>query len=97
MPFTGVDPVHGSWLSMNCISEAERSVTMAIHIMGANVAGIVGAQIFRSDDSPPFYPRGWTVILSLVATAVVATLVSNLQYLILNRTGRRPEGSKWKL
>ncbi|EEU37612.1 uncharacterized protein NECHADRAFT_53615, partial [Fusarium vanettenii 77-13-4] len=95
--FTGVDPVHGSWLSMNCLSEAERSVTMAIHIMGANVAGIVGAQIFRSDDSPPFYPRGWTVILSLVATAVAATLVSNLQYLILNRTGRRPEGSKWKL
>ncbi|KAJ3459493.1 hypothetical protein MRS44_015566 [Fusarium solani] len=94
---TSWHPVHGSWLSMNCISEAERSVTMAIHIMGANVAGIVGAQIFRSDDSPPFYPRGWTVILSLVATAVVATLVSNLQYLILNRTGRRPEGSKWKL
>lgn len=70
---------------MNCISEAERSITMAIHIMGANIAGIVGAQIFRSDDSPPFYPRGWSVILALIATAVAATIISNAQYLLLNR------------
>lgn len=70
---------------------------MAIHIMGANMAGIVGAQIFRSDDNPPYYPRGWNVILALVATAVAATIISNLQYVILNRTGRRPEGFKWKI
>ena len=34
--------------------------------MGANIAGIYGAQIFREDDSPR-YRRGFTVDIAIVA------------------------------
>lgn len=44
--------------------------------MAANCAGIVGGQLFRSDDLP-YYHRGWSVIAGLMsaALAVAATLV----------------------
>lgn len=85
-------------MAMNCRTEAERSITMAIHIMGANLAGIVGAQFFRSDDSPPYYPRGWTVIISTVAAAVAAIAFANAQYILLNRRASKgPSEWRWKL
>ncbi|RVX76116.1 hypothetical protein B0A52_00473 [Exophiala mesophila] len=87
--------VHGSWLAMNCVTEGERSVTMAIHIMGANLAGIIGAQLFRQEDRP-YYPKGWMAILILITFALVASGLANLQYIILNRKGKHPKGQKYR-
>lgn len=66
---------------------------MAIHIMSANCAGLIGSQLFRADDAP-FYPRGWTVIVALSAVAVVCSVIANLQYYLgndrkLQRSGLR--------
>lgn len=90
---TVTDPTNGVWLSLNTKSPTERSITMAIHIMSANCAGLIGSQLFRADDAP-YYPRGWTVIVALSATAVVLSVVANLQYYIgngrkLKRSGLR--------
>lgn len=60
---------------------------MAIIIMSANTGGIVGSQIFQAKDGP-LYPVGWSVILALVTLGLVASVVANLQYFILN-------GRKW--
>ncbi|KAH8681809.1 major facilitator superfamily domain-containing protein [Xylariales sp. PMI_506] len=79
-------PVNGSWLSLNAKSQGERSITMAIHIMSANLSGIIGGQIFRSDDAP-LYHRGWTVIVILSSLATFFALWANIQYWWLN--GRR--------
>ncbi|KAH6683625.1 major facilitator superfamily domain-containing protein [Plectosphaerella plurivora] len=90
-----VDPLHGSWLAMNCQTQAERSITMAIHIMGANLAGVIGGQFFRSEDTPPYYPRGWTVIVAMTVVAVAAAIFANAQYLLLNWHARKGS-NEWR-
>lgn len=61
---------------------------MAIFIMGANLSGIIGSQIFQADDAP-LYERGWTVIMILVSVALLMAVVANLQYWLLNRLQKR--------
>jgi hypothetical protein len=64
---------------------------MALFVMTANTAGIAGAQIFQAHDAP-LYQTGFTVILSLACVGVAAAIVSNLQYLWLNRRLALKEG-----
>lgn len=61
--------------------------------MSANLAGIIGSQLFREGDGP-YYPKGWTAILSLVTVAFVMSAVANAQYFFLNRRLRNKEGMK---
>jgi len=42
--------------------------------MGANIAGIYGAQIFRSDDNP-LYRRGFAINLAIISTAIVLATI----------------------
>ena len=42
-------------------------------IMGANIAGIYGAQIFRQDDRP-FYRRGFAVAIAVLAVGLVLAI-----------------------
>ncbi|OJD28788.1 alternative sulfate transporter [Diplodia corticola] len=76
--------VNGSWLALNARSAGERSITMALFIMAANAAGIVGGQLFQASDKP-LYQTGWTVIVALTSIGLVFTILSNLQYWWLNR------------
>ena len=57
---------------------------MAILIMSANAAGIIGSQYFQASDAP-LYPIGWTAIASVVGVAFLAMIWANLQYWVLNR------------
>ncbi|KAK0751655.1 alternative sulfate transporter [Schizothecium vesticola] len=84
-------PTNGSWMALNASTAGERSLTMAVLIMAANTAGIVGSQIFQQADRP-LYRTGWTVIVSLVSFALVASVVANAQYYFLNKR-RRGTGS----
>ncbi|KAG9503523.1 hypothetical protein J7337_003474 [Fusarium musae] len=77
-------PLNGSWLAVNIRNPAERSITMALLIMTANAAGLAGAQIFQAHDAP-LYRTGFTVILTLASIALVFAIVSNAQYLWLNK------------
>ncbi|KAH8172467.1 major facilitator superfamily protein [Sarocladium implicatum] len=77
-------PVHGSWMALNTKSSGERSITMAIFIMSANLAGLASGQIFQAEDKP-LYRTAWTTVLSLSCFGVVAAAWSNLQYWFLNR------------
>ncbi|KAF4498931.1 nicotinamide mononucleotide permease [Fusarium agapanthi] len=100
-------PLNGSWLAVNIRNPAERSITMALLIMTANAAGLAGAQIFQAHDAP-LYRTGFTVILTLASIALVFAIVSNMQYLWLNKKlaakGRLEEeqveaageGDKWR-
>lgn len=74
-----IDPVNGSWMSLNAKSAGERSVTLAILIMSANTAGIIGSQLFQSEDGP-LYRAGWTAILLLLTVALFASIIANAQY-----------------
>ncbi|EEY21879.1 alternative sulfate transporter [Verticillium alfalfae VaMs.102] len=65
---------HGSWLSLNAQTPSERAMRMACFIMSANVAGLIGAQLFRADDRP-FYHRGWTIAVVFMALSVACVLL----------------------
>jgi hypothetical protein len=43
-------------------------------IMAANCAGIVGGQLFRSDDLP-YYHRGWTIAVAFMAFSLFLVIV----------------------
>lgn len=75
---------HGSWLAINARTPAERSIRMALFIMAANCAGIVGGQLFRSDDLP-YYHRGWTIAVAFMAFSVAVTLALLALYATANR------------
>ncbi|KAH8898031.1 alternative sulfate transporter [Thozetella sp. PMI_491] len=77
--------VHGSWLSINAQSPAERSIRMAIFIMSANCAGIVGGQLFRSDDLP-YYHRGWNIAVAFMAMSVICVIVLIALYAYSNKS-----------
>lgn len=77
-------PINGSWMALNSRSAGERSITLAIMIMSANAAGIIGSQFFRANDAPD-YEFGWTLIVALVSVAFFCTIWANFQYWYLNR------------
>lgn len=82
--------VNGSWLALNARTAGERSITMALFIMAANAAGIVGGQLFQSNDKP-LYQTGWTSIVALTSVGLVFAVLANLQYWWLNRKIKRRE------
>ncbi|KAF5700615.1 alternative sulfate transporter [Fusarium globosum] len=76
--------VNGSWLSINASCPEKRAIRMAMFIMAANCAGIVGGQLFRSDDLP-YYHRGWTIIAVLMSIALSAVISLLIIYWQANR------------
>ncbi|KZL70815.1 alternative sulfate transporter [Colletotrichum incanum] len=88
--------INGSWLSLNARSAGERSITLAIYIMAANCNGIIGPQLFRAGDGP-YYPKGFSYIVGFLAAAFVLSLVTILQYSLLNRRAMSRPGLKFHL
>ncbi|KAI9765524.1 MAG: hypothetical protein M1840_007350 [Geoglossum simile] len=58
-------PLNIAWMSLACDDSEERALAMAMVIMGANIAGIYGAQIFRQDDRPR-YRRGFGIDIAVL-------------------------------
>ncbi|CAK7219942.1 hypothetical protein SEUCBS140593_004065 [Sporothrix eucalyptigena] len=83
--------VNGSWIAINGKTPAERSIRMALFIMAANCAGIVGGQLFRSDDKP-YYHRGWTIAVAFMAFSVAVVLVLLVLYALANKRIKKEAG-----
>lgn len=62
-------PLNIAWLSLTCNDSEQRALAMAGVIMGANIAGIYGAQIFRRDDRPK-YRRGFSIACAVLAVGL---------------------------
>ncbi|KAF4422239.1 hypothetical protein F53441_14296 [Fusarium austroafricanum] len=67
-------PLNIAWMSLACDNSEERALAMAMVIMGANIAGIYGAQIFRSDDKPR-YRRGFTINIVVLAVGLALAVL----------------------
>lgn len=52
--------------------------------MGANIAGIYGAQIYRSDDRPR-YRRAFTLCIALLAVATLCAIVRKVDEVFARR------------
>ncbi|KAM3509552.1 hypothetical protein MY10362_000546 [Beauveria mimosiformis] len=66
-------PLNIAWLSLTCHDSEQRALAMAGVIMNANIAGIYGAQIFRSDDKP-LYRRGFAVAIAVLSFGFVLSV-----------------------
>ncbi|KAI1859632.1 uncharacterized protein JN550_011940 [Neoarthrinium moseri] len=66
-------PLNIAWLSLACDDSEQRALAMAGVIMGANIAGIYGAQIFRSDDRP-LYRRGFSVAIAVLCVGLTLSI-----------------------
>ncbi|KAI0850814.1 MFS general substrate transporter [Daldinia vernicosa] len=72
------------WLSVNCQRPQERSVAMAMIIMGANAGGIAGSQVFRTQDAP-LYQNAFTACLVLSAVVTVEIIGQSVWYFVSNK------------
>ncbi|KAL4969849.1 major facilitator superfamily domain-containing protein [Aspergillus stella-maris] len=86
-------PLNIAWLSLTCNDSEQRALAMAGVIMNANIAGIYGAQIFRSDDKP-LYRRGFSVAISVLAVGLSLAIVRFVDTLILKRKKVRAVGGE---
>ncbi|KAI1658751.1 MFS general substrate transporter [Daldinia decipiens] len=72
------------WLSVNCQRPQERSVAMAMIIMGANSGGIAGSQVFRTQDAP-LYHNAFTACRLLSAVVAVEITGQSVWYFMSNK------------
>ena len=58
--------------------------------MGANCAGIVGGELFRSDDKP-YYHRGWNIIAAFMSLALALAISLVITYALLNKRMKKAQ------
>ncbi|KAM0712282.1 hypothetical protein Q7P37_011376 [Cladosporium fusiforme] len=81
-------PLNISWMSLTCEDSEERALAMALVIMGANIAGIYGAQIFRQDDKPK-YRRAFGIACAVLAFGIALAIFRYLDDLRRRRRNAR--------
>jgi MFS family permease len=77
-------PIQGSWMSTNCKTAGERSITMAIFVMATNCAGIIGSQVFQERDAP-LYQQAWNTCTILACLGLFGAIITFTQYWALNK------------
>ncbi|KAI1483471.1 putative allantoate permease [Daldinia eschscholtzii] len=83
MNFT-IHILNTGWLSVNCRRPQERSIAMAMVIMGANAGGIAGNQVFRTQDAP-LYQNAFTACVVLSAVLVLEIVGHGAWYFTSNK------------
>lgn len=81
-------PLNIAWMSLTARDTEERALAMAMVIMGANTAGIYGAQIFRSDDKPK-YRRGFSIAIAILAFGLLLAVLRYLDSLRQRRKAKK--------
>jgi MFS family permease len=81
---TFTHPLNISWMSLACTDSEERALAMAMVISCANIAGIWGAQIFRSDDKPR-YRRAFAIGLAVAGLGTLTAVVRKIEEVWLKK------------
>ncbi|KDQ18925.1 hypothetical protein BOTBODRAFT_28407 [Botryobasidium botryosum FD-172 SS1] len=64
-----------AWQSNNVVGQSKRAFSSALTVMFAGFGGIVASTVFRSQDSPNYFPGLWTCIgLQLMNLGIIACL-----------------------
>ncbi|SCV72310.1 BQ2448_3847 [Microbotryum intermedium] len=77
-------PLNIAWMLLSCRNSEERALAMAMVIMGANLAGIYGAQFFQADDRPR-YRRAFSVACAVLAVGVCLAIARYIDDLFRRR------------
>ncbi|KAB2570445.1 putative transporter [Lasiodiplodia theobromae] len=76
--------LNDAWLSVNAGTPQKRSVGLAFVVIGSNLGGLAGQQMFREEDKPR-YRRAFLAILGLYAASIVITCAVMASYWWVNR------------
>ncbi|KAI8715230.1 MFS domain-containing protein [Fusarium sp. LHS14.1] len=76
--------INDAWLNINATKSSNRSVGLAMAVMGSNLGGIIGQQLFQESDAPK-YPKAFIAILLLYGACIPTTLAIMYMYWRANR------------
>lgn len=76
--------INSAWLSGNVRDNKALCIGQALVVMGANLGGVAGQQLFRDDDAPR-YARGFLSIMCLYAATLVFVVGATFIYWRKNR------------
>ncbi|KAH6957832.1 major facilitator superfamily domain-containing protein [Ilyonectria sp. MPI-CAGE-AT-0026] len=79
--------LNDAWLSINATKSSHRSLGLAMVVIGSNLGGLAGQQLFRSSDAPR-YTRAFLAILILYAASIPITLLIMWVYWRDNKKGK---------
>ncbi|KAF6827349.1 major facilitator superfamily transporter [Colletotrichum plurivorum] len=79
--------INDAWMSINATSPSSRSVGLAMAVMGSNLGGLAGQQLFQESDAPR-YSKAFLAILLLYGACIPLTLVIMYVYWRANRKSR---------
>ncbi|EAT89632.2 hypothetical protein SNOG_02901 [Parastagonospora nodorum SN15] len=80
--------LNDAWVSANAQTSAGRSIGLALAVMGSNLGGLAGQQMFRQSDAPR-YQRGFLAILCLYVGSIVLTVATIAAYWWTNKKLKR--------
>ncbi|RSL71568.1 hypothetical protein CEP54_001344 [Fusarium duplospermum] len=83
--------INDAWLNINATKSSNRSVGLAMAVMGSNLGGIIGQQLFQGSDAPK-YPKAFIAILLLYSACIPTTLAIMYMYWRANRKVRAGTG-----
>ncbi|KAJ5390443.1 major facilitator superfamily domain-containing protein [Penicillium cataractarum] len=66
--------LNDAWVNINATSSINRSLGLAMAVMGSNIGGLAGQQLFRSSDAP-MYTESFLAILLLYIASIPVTLL----------------------
>lgn len=79
--------LNDAWLSINARIRTRRSIGLALVVMGSNLGGLSGQQLFRSSDAP-YYRSAFGSIMGLYGASIVLTMALMAVYWRANRQER---------
>ncbi|KAF4931443.1 putative transporter [Colletotrichum viniferum] len=76
--------INDAWLNINSTKPSNRSVGLAMAVMGSNLGGLAGQQLLQESDAPS-YPKAFLAILLLYGASIPNTLALMYKYWRANR------------
>ncbi|KAJ5093565.1 major facilitator superfamily domain-containing protein [Penicillium angulare] len=84
--------LNDAWVSINATNPTNRSMGLALAVIGSNIGGIAGQQLFRSSDAPRYTQSFLAILLLYVSSIIVTLLLISLYWRANKRTERRATG-----
>ena len=84
--------LNDAWVSINATKSTNRSLGLAMAVIGSNIGGIAGQQLFRSSDAPQ-YTQAFLAILLLYVASIPVTLFLRWIYWRANKKSESEQES----
>lgn len=84
--------INDAWMASNARNAKTRALGLALCVIGSNLGGLSGQQLFQSQDAPKFV-KGFMAVMCLYAAAIMLVVLVMLYYMWENRKMKRSEAN----